>query len=102
MPNRPLTAAQAHAIMAILQAEVGASLDEDNVNDFVFEFTGNKPTSNWRFGGSLGFGGKFHFPGLNVNCYPEDETPQRRSAIDKANARLSELKRSWEHEAAGE
>jgi hypothetical protein len=58
----------------------------------------NEPqTMEYRFIGALGFGGKF-WPGsgdeLNppyVTCYQEDETPERRAMIDKANKRLKEL-----------
>lgn len=47
----------------------------------------------WRFCGSLGFGGKFwrNDDRLYVNCYWEDETPSRRLSIDAANTRLAEL-----------
>jgi hypothetical protein len=44
----------------------------------------------WRFQGTLGFSGKFYFtPGRwYVDCYPEDDTPERRRAIDEANTQL--------------
>lgn len=49
--------------------------------------------TEWRFGASLGFGGKLkqYMGRLFVDCYPEDETPERREMIDKANARLAGL-----------
>jgi hypothetical protein len=42
---------------------------------------------------SLGFGGKLRFNhrGLYVDCYPEDETPKRLDAMNRANRRLFEL-----------
>jgi hypothetical protein len=54
--------------------------------------SGNRPTE-FRFIGSLGFGGKFwNYAGRwYVNCYPEDKTIERIDAIEKANKRLSRL-----------
>lgn len=48
----------------------------------------------FRFQGSLGFGGKLYHSSNGhdrVDCYPEDATPERRTAIVRANARLREL-----------
>jgi hypothetical protein len=46
----------------------------------------------FRFQGDLGFGGKVWSDRgrVYVNCYPEDETPQRVALIRSANAQLSE------------
>ncbi len=48
----------------------------------------------WRFSGSLGFGGKFYNDGFSwrVGCYPEDRTPQRDEAIHRANQELAALR----------
>jgi hypothetical protein len=48
--------------------------------------------NEWRFQGSLGFGGKFFRDsnGYRVSCYPEDKTPERNAAISRANSRLQE------------
>jgi hypothetical protein len=50
----------------------------------------------WRFGGQLGFGGKFHMvdgfrPRMYVSCYPEDQTPERLVLIATVNAELAKL-----------
>lgn len=47
----------------------------------------------FRFQGSLGFGGKVYYNGgrLYVSCYPEDRTPERTAMIRSANARLNEI-----------
>ena len=47
----------------------------------------------YRFQGALGFGGKFrnHGYGWRVDCYSEDETPERLAMIESANAALAEL-----------
>jgi len=50
-----------------------------------------QPLFDYRFRGSLGFGGKYYetSAGLRfVNCNAEDETPERRAIIDAANQRL--------------
>lgn len=47
----------------------------------------------FRFCGSLGFGGKLHQVGtkLYVTTYPEELNPERRTAIMKANIALAAL-----------
>lgn len=90
---RKLEAATAEAfalrIWSVLCEYVGASLaDQDN---FVQHMAGNDPPSEWRFGGTLGFGGKFYPAEMAVRCYPEDETPARLAAIRNANVALARL-----------
>lgn len=50
--------------------------------------------AEFRFMGSLGWGGKVYVDRTTcrVGCYSEDETPERRKAIDSANARLAALR----------
>lgn len=90
-----LTEAQAREAWAVLVAEAGASSDPNDEASFVHEFTGGKPGNEWRFIGTLGFGGKFRFPRLTVDCYPEDETPARRETINRTNTRLAALREAW-------
>lgn len=45
----------------------------------------------WRFCGSLGFGGKYRPDTNTVDCYREDETPSRLLVIKKTNAALAAL-----------
>lgn len=49
--------------------------------------------TEYRFGGHLGFGGKFWTTkgGWTVDCYPEDETAGRLATIDDINHRLATL-----------
>jgi len=51
------------------------------------------PATEWRFQGSLGFGGKFWRinGGLSVTCYTEDLNPERDAIIKKVNALLAEI-----------
>lgn len=49
-------------------------------------------TPEFRFQGSLGFGGKYYPRENMVSCYSEDRTPLREEAIDKTNAALKQLK----------
>jgi hypothetical protein len=73
-------------IWSILIDECGAT--ENQWNEFYLHWP---QCQEFRFQGDLGFGGKV----LNfndrvwVNCYPEDLTVERRTAINRANARLS-------------
>jgi hypothetical protein len=84
-----LTKQQATAVFNILVEHAGARADEQDQRSFVLEFTKERPTSEYRFMGGLGFGGKLRFPRLTVDCYPEDETPARREMIEKTNAALA-------------
>lgn len=84
-----LTAAEAHAIFTVLVEHAGAS--EDERHDFVHHQTAG-PCTEYRFIGSLGFGGKFwRSSGWYVNTYPEQLTPAREQAISQTNTVLQEL-----------
>lgn len=93
MKTTPMTEQQAKAVYAVLQETCGAGDDELS---FVYEFTKELPTTEWRFGGSLGFGGKFRYPRMSVDCYPEDESAARLAMISAANAKLAVLKTEFE------
>lgn len=60
--------------------------------DFVHHAGTHKPGElEYRFGGKLGFGGKVRsrYDGTwSVDCYLEDETPERRAIIEAVNARI--------------
>jgi hypothetical protein len=97
--NKPMTEDQAKAVYAVLKDECGAQ-GGSMEDGFVYEFTISEsnqygPTTEWRFQGSLGFGGKFRYPKMSVDCYREDETPARLAAIERANDRLALLKASF-------
>lgn len=49
--------------------------------------------TEYRFGGKLGFGGKFwRYNGrLYINCYPEDLNPAREAILEKVNQMLAEV-----------
>lgn len=90
-----LTGPQATAIYALLVEYAGANPSARD--DFVAVQT-DRHIGEYRFGGSLGFGGKFwrrHVPGGReqwaVTCYPEDQTPARTSTIAETNRVLSLL-----------
>ncbi len=77
------------AIWDVLVTECGA--DPRAWGDFWHHFP---QCREYRFQGSLGFGGKVwstHGSRVDVTCYPEDETRERRAAIDRANVALAEL-----------
>lgn len=81
----------------LLVAEAGALDDEANRLQFQrwWERTEAGTTgSEFRFCGSLGFGGKFwkRHDRWSINCYGEDETPVRRATIERVNALLAQLR----------
>lgn len=95
-----LTTEQATEVYAALVAHAGARPNEDDVGGFVYELTRQHPTNEYRFGGALGHGGKFRFPRMSVDCYPEDETPERVSMIAATNEALDALRDTFNAAAA--
>lgn len=89
---RRLTKEQAVRVYEVLFEHCGARPAEDDVASFVHEFTRENPTSEYRFCGALGFGGKFRFPRFSVDCYPEDSNPIRDKMVSDGNAALAALK----------
>lgn len=75
----------------ILIQECGAN--EGDRSSFCLSQIEKDYPREWRFCGKLGFGGKFwrNSGRLYVNCYNEDETPERLEMIKKANERLAKL-----------
>lgn len=102
---RSLTRDEADAVYTVLVEEAGARSGEDARRDFTVYATrpGRAPSGRhdpayvfveWRFGGSLGSGGKLYFFGRRspwVGCYREHETPERLAIIKRTNARLAAL-----------
>lgn len=112
-----LTEEQARDIWKILVDTCGASPRPDEEETFVHTQT-REDCREWRFGGSLGMGGKFRTrnTGLvrfgeqdhagsswvendrgpwGVDCYREDETPERRRMVKKANKRIYDLYKGY-------
>lgn len=98
-PHRAITAEQANAIYDVLVAEVSAP--EGQRDMFVYHQTAGR-CDEYRFGGTLGFGGKFWRTNGKwyVTCYPEDRTLERDRWIELTNARLAELHGQRTEEAA--
>lgn len=86
---RILDEATANKVYDILVSICGAA--EDDRQNFIHSTTGKDATAEYRFCGSLGFGGKFRPQKMSVDCYPEDGTPSRRLTIEQANTALSRL-----------
>lgn len=81
----PMNEQRANAIYNVL---VYAGAPEEERFSFVVEMTSERPTSEWRFCGHLGFGGKYRPETNTVDCYPEDENRMRRNIIHTANIML--------------
>lgn len=92
-----ITHEQADTIYSILVNELRLRDDEIDRQTFIVAVTSvDDPCREYRFGGALGFGGKFRNNGNRdntpyVDCYPEDMTPERRDAIERTNAALRAL-----------
>ncbi len=84
-----MTEEQANAVYDVLAEHAGAS--EGQRDEFAFMHV-NGCCDEYRFIGSLGFGGKFWRRDWRVSCYREDETPERVEAIRVANDALAELR----------
>lgn len=85
-----ITTEQAAAALQILKDECGYAPSHYSGE---FERTAVEGCSEYRFCGSLGFGGKFRNNGNNENVpyvdyYQENKTPERDAAVQRANERL--------------
>lgn len=90
-----LTVEQASAIYDVLIAECGAT--EFWRSNFLTCLSHDEiPCREYRFQGTLGFGGKFYksSDAWRVDCYPEDRTAEREAVIVRTNARLREMFRA--------
>ena len=84
----------AEAIWDVLVEFCGARDDNIDRDSFIHCATDGNWTE-WRFQGSLGFGGKVwnNAGKFYVTCYREDETPKRTAAIEAANEALADILR---------
>jgi hypothetical protein len=87
-----ITAVTAQRICTILVEECGYDASHNATDWLVQWLLDGAPAREYRFQGSLGFGGKFWAQDWRVTCYPEDETPERWAAIQRANMRLQRLR----------
>lgn len=76
-------------VFDILVAHAGVADTKAKREDFLFHLCGDS-TTEYRFQGNLGFGGKFRRHGGEhyIYCYPEDLTPERQKIIDLVNQEL--------------
>lgn len=80
----------ANDIWTILVATCGAREDGRAIFEQYLVAHGND--GEFRFQGSLGFGGKFYCKGWRVSYYPEDHTPAREAAVNMAMVKLTMLR----------
>jgi hypothetical protein len=85
----------ADSIYDILVHYAGASPNERDRAMFIYHQ--EKGCLEYRFGGLLGFGGKFWTDGgrWRVTCYREDETKEARKILAKTNEVLARLRQAW-------
>ncbi len=95
MQYRAISQSEAIEVLLVLQQECGYRCNEDR-DQYAFMLNimdCASPCHEYRFIGSLGFGGKFRNNGNHdgiphVDCYSEDLTPEREAMIEAANKRL--------------
>jgi hypothetical protein len=94
---RKISPEEAAATYDILVRHAGARDDEMARHSFVYHVAScEHPTMEYRFGGHLGWGGKFRNNGNHdntpyVDCYSEHLNPERKAVILATNAMLAEL-----------
>jgi hypothetical protein len=90
-----MTTERANMIYDILVNMGGAA--ESMRDNFLWHHTDNDETrkwglcKEWRFGGHLSFGGKYRSERNVVDCYQEDETPERLKLIKEMNEALVKI-----------
>jgi hypothetical protein len=81
---------RANKIYDILVNLGGAS--ERMKDSFIYHHCeSNDGCDEWRFGGKLGFGGKYRSRTNTVDCYLEDETISKKHLIKNINLELSKI-----------
>ena len=82
----------AHLIYDVLVRECNAS--EYWREDFVLSVSGERghPCTEYRFCGSLGFGGKFRTERWTVDYYQEDDSTKRTKIAKRTNEALAALR----------
>jgi hypothetical protein len=92
-PDR-MTPGEAHRIYDLLIEICDAPRSYLARQDFMFAMTDPRPPREYRFCGSLGFGGKLWIgrDKWYVTCYPEDTTAERDQTVIKANEALARLR----------
>lgn len=90
--DRALTPEQADAVFTILVEHAGAHPDDRA--EFLYHETKDGGCTEFRFQGSLGFGGKFYVNADRwyVGAYREDMTPDRAEVIERVNGLLAGLR----------
>jgi len=98
---RNITADEAASIVHILVEECGYIETGHSIGEMARAIewpnaNSRYPCTEYRFMGALGFGGKFRNNGNrdgvpHVDCYRENQSPQRLEMIEKANARLAQM-----------
>ena len=89
----PLVEYEGHRVYDVLVDLCGAVDDLGNRTQWACFWDKRHDLREYRFIGSLGFGGKFWVNSGRwyVTCYREDETIERLAIIEAANARLAAL-----------
>lgn len=81
----------------ILVEFAGASKNHQDRLAFVSAFTHTESklrTSEWRFQGTIGFGGKFYYDGwgpMRIDCYVEERSRANAKTIETVNKKLGAL-----------
>jgi hypothetical protein len=85
-----VTEQQADAAYDVLVNVCGAR-EEERVGFVWHHAKAEPPCREWRFCGSLGFGGKYLSYENRVDCYIKDASRARHATIKRANDALAEL-----------
>lgn len=90
-----MTGEAAHRVYKLLMVLCDAP--PSLLDSFVSNQTEEFPCPEFRFQGSLGFGGKFYCERdrWRVDCYREDKIPVRREAIAATNEALEQLYKEY-------
>ena len=74
-----------------LLVEIGGASESDRENFVYHHSTSSSICEEWRFGGKLGFGGKYRSQKNRVDCYKEDENEKTLEIINRLNNSLKEI-----------
>lgn len=92
MASLALTEKQAKAVYDVLVRVCGH--ERDDWGSFLHYIREDRGGKEYRFCGSLGFGGKIYIESnrWRVGYYPEHRTDEREAAVEQANRELARLR----------
>lgn len=92
--NTPIGLSRFYNKVFDLLVKIGGAPESMRSNFVYIHAEPESDCDEYRFQGKLGFGGKYRRKTNRVDCYREDESPNRLKIIERLNSMLQALERT--------